>query len=104
MRNYVKRTAVNPMDVINIMNPIYLPPNQRGSYSMPMRARSADSTHIGYDVYHEEKEEITGTTERTMGASTFVRNNRQTSLINVSSLGSRDQGRQDNPIRLTTVM
>jgi hypothetical protein len=103
MRNYVKRTAVNPMDVINIMNPIYLPPNQRGSYNMPMRAPSAESTRIGYDVYHEEKEEITGTAERTMGVSTFVRNSRQTSLINVSFLGSRDQGRQDNPIRLITL-
>lgn len=91
------------MDVINIMNPIYLPPSERGSYPMPMQARSADSTHIGYDVYHEEKEDIGGTTERTLGASTFVRNSRQSSLINISFLGSRDQGRQDNPIRLTTV-
>lgn len=66
MRNYVKRTAVTPVDVINIMNPICLSPNQRTSYPMPMRARAA---RIGYDVYHEEeKEETTGATEGTMGA------------------------------------
>jgi len=82
MRNYVKRTAVTPVDVINIMNPICLPPNQRASYPMPMRARAA---RIGYDdIYHEEeKEETTGATEGTMGASTFLRNSRQTSLSNV---------------------
>jgi hypothetical protein len=82
MRNYVKRAAVTPVDVINIMNPICLPPNQRASYPMPMRARAA---RVGYDVYHdEEKEEleVTGATERTMGASTFLRNSRQTSLRN----------------------
>jgi hypothetical protein len=72
MRNYVKRAAVTPVNVINIMNPICLPPNQRASYPMPMRARAA---RIGYDVYHEEEREepeVTGATdsERTMGAST----------------------------------
>jgi hypothetical protein len=81
MRNYVKRTAVTPVDVINIMNPICLSPNQRASYPMPMRARAA---RIEYDVYHEEeKEETTGTTEGTMGVSTFLLNSRQTSLRNV---------------------
>jgi len=65
MRNYVKRAAVTPVDVINIMNPICLPPGQRASYPMPMRARA---DRIGYDVYHEEKEETTSSTERTMGA------------------------------------
>lgn len=66
MRNYVKRTAVTPVDIINIMNPICLPPNQRGSYPMPMRARPA---RVGYDLYdEEEKEETTVSTERAMGA------------------------------------
>jgi len=81
MRNYVKRTTVTPVDVINIMNPICLPPNQRGSYPVPMQARAA---RIRYDVYdEEEKGESTGTTERAMGASTFLRNSRQTSLTTV---------------------
>ena len=83
MRNYVKRTAVTPVDVISIMNPICLPPDQRASYPMPMRARPA---RIEYDVYHEEEKEeseTTGTTEMTMGASTFLCIGRQTSLRNV---------------------
>ncbi|KAI0273982.1 hypothetical protein BGY98DRAFT_104196 [Russula aff. rugulosa BPL654] len=66
MRNYVKRTAATPVDVINIMNPIGSPSSQRGSYPMPMRARAA---RIEYDVYHdEEKGETSGSTERAMGA------------------------------------
>lgn len=81
MRNYVKRTAATPVDVINIMNPIGSPSSQRGSYPMPMRARAA---RIEYDVYHdEEKGETSGSTERAMGASTFLRSSRQTSLRNV---------------------
>ena len=80
MRNYVKRSAVTPVDVINIMNPTCLPSNQRASYPMPMRAQTA---RIGYDVYREEEEEeTTGATERA-GASIFLRNSRQTSLRNV---------------------
>ena len=48
---------------------------------MPMRARAA---RIEYDVYHdEEKGETSGSTERAMGASTFLRSSRQTSLRNV---------------------
>ena len=68
------------MDVINIMNPIGSPPGQRASYPMPMRARAA---RIGYDIYdEEEKEDNIGVTERTLGASTFLRNSRQTFLRN----------------------
>lgn len=101
MRNYVQRTAVTPVDVINIMNPICLPSSQRESHTMPMQARAA---RIGYDVYHdEEKEDAIGSTERTMGASTFLRSSHQTSLKNGFLLGSRDQGRQDNPLRPRTV-
>ena len=82
MRNYVKRTAAAPGDIINIMNPIGSPPCQRVGYPMPMRARAA---RIGYDVYdEEEKEENIGVTERTLGASTFLRDSRRTSLRNVS--------------------
>ena len=83
MRNYVKRTAATPVDVINIMNPICLPPNQRASYPMPMRARAA---RIGYDVYHEEEKEDlepTGATERAMGVSTFVQQPSNLYLRNV---------------------
>jgi hypothetical protein len=75
MRNYVKRTAGTPMDVINIMNPIGVPQGQRASYPMPMRARAA---RVGYDIFdEEEKEENIGVTERTLGVSTLLRNSRQ---------------------------
>jgi hypothetical protein len=48
---------------------------------MPMRARPA---RVGYDLYdEEEKEETTVSTERAMGASTFLCNSRQTYLRNV---------------------
>lgn len=98
MRNYVKRTAATPVDVINIMNPIGSPQGQRVSYPMPMRARAA---RIGYDIYHEdEKEETSGTTDRTTGVSTLLRKGRQNFTERRFFLGSRDQGRQDSPIRL----
>jgi len=67
---------------------------------MPMRARAA---RIGYDEYEEEKEETTGATEGTIGASTFLCNSCQTFLRNFFFSGSRDQSRQDNTIRLTTL-
>ena len=64
MRNYVKRTASTPAEVINIMNPISaLPPNQRASY---MRTRS---NCIGVDIYNNECHATEETTDGTMAVS-----------------------------------
>jgi len=63
MRNYVKRAASTPAEVINIMNPISaLPPKQRAS---AMRSRP---NCIGADVYNDECQAKEEASEGTLAA------------------------------------